>query len=209
MDLWRHRRCSFMDGNISSRCHKISPTSKLTLFGFWGYFQLTLAEVSWKYPKNAKYCFEKECTFGEKLLIIVRMCNLKSKFLMDSTVLFSGFRGVRTHVSSRLPNCEDRRGIGTVQRAFTLLNPNLSSYWSSILCPGIFQKNYARLILVIYLNSNANLSFIKKESLDIFLNGLNKTCYSCCCWVMSFQLWNLKTHSLWENQPYQFMKWIN
>ena len=29
-----------------------------------------------------------------------------------------------------------------------------------------------------YLLSNANLSFIKKESLDIFLNGLNKACYS-------------------------------
>ena len=91
--------------------------------------------------------------------------------------IFSGFRDFWTHVSSRLPNCEDRRANGTVQWAFTLVNPNISSYWSSILCPGIFQKNYARLILVIYLVMLIYL-LLKKESLDIFLNGLNKACYS-------------------------------
>ena len=85
---------------------------------------------------------------------------------VSSTSYFSGFRDFRTHVSSRLPDCENRRANGTVQWAFTLVNPNISSYWSSILCPGIFQKNYARLILVIYLVMLIYL--LLKKSLLIF-----------------------------------------
>ena len=120
--------------------------------------------IAKKINPNFKICTTFAFLIGHHKygLIVIHWYRKKILFLN----IFSGFRDFWTHVSSRLPNCEDRRSNGTVQWAFTLVNPNISSYWSSILCPGIFQKNYARLILVIYLVMLIYL--LLKKSLLIF-----------------------------------------
>ena len=66
---------------------------------------------------------------------------LKSKNL-DQKSTSSTESILRLSRSAHCEDCEDQRANGTVQWAFALFDPNVSRYWISILCPGIFQKNY-------------------------------------------------------------------